>query len=140
MLMVGAAVLAAIVVSSVYLARSTQSYFADVVRLRDLRSSSADMMLLLRAAEAGQRGFLLSRDQEFLEPYLAATERVAASRSRFQKAYDGQTAVHFPVEQFNELLDAKLAEMKRTLDLAEADRFDEAITLVREATGREIMD
>lgn len=140
MLIVGAAVLAAIVVSSVYLARSTQSYFADVVRLRDLRSSAADMMLLLRAAEAGQRGFLLSRDREFLEPYLAATERVAASRSRFQKAYDGQTAVHFPAEQFNELLDAKLAEMKHTLDLAEADRFDEAITLVREATGREIMD
>ncbi len=46
-------------ISSVYLARSTQSYFSDVVRLRDLRSSAADMMLLLRAAEAGQRGYLL---------------------------------------------------------------------------------
>lgn len=140
MLLIGAAVLAAIVISSVYLARSTQSYFSDVVRLRDLRSSAADMMLLLRAAEAGQRGYLLSRDREFLDPYIAATERVGASRARLQKAYDGQKAVHFPLAQFNELLDAKIAEMKGTIDLAEAGRFDDAITQVREATGREIMD
>lgn len=140
MLMIGAAVLAAIVTSSFYLARSTQSYFGDVVRLRDLRSASADMMLFLRAAEAGQRGYLLSRDHEFLEPYIAATDRMAKQRDRLMETYQRQNAVVFPFEQFNTLLDAKLAEMKETVDLAQAGQFDEAVGLVRAATGRELMD
>lgn len=140
MLLIGAAVLAAIVISSVYLARSTQSYFGDVIRLRDLRSSAADMMLLLRAAESGQRGYLLSRDRQFLEPYIAATQRVTASRDRLKSAYDQQLAVDFPMDRFNELLDAKLAEMKGTIDLAEEGRFDAAVTRVQDANGREIMD
>lgn len=140
MLIVGAAVLAAIVLSSVYLARATQSYFGDVVRLRQLRSASADMMLYLRAAEAGQRGYLLTRDRDFLEPYLLATERMEQQRARLTETYKAQNAVSFPFDEFNRLLDAKLAEMRETVDLAEANRFDEAIAKVRDTTGRELMD
>lgn len=140
MLIVGAAVLTAIVLSSFYLARSTQTYFGDVVRLRQLRSASADMMLYLRAAEAGQRGYLLTQDKEFLDPYLAATERMAEQRDRLAKTYQDQNAVTFPLDEFNRLLDAKLAEMRQTVSLAEANRFDEAIAKVRDATGRELMD
>ncbi|MFD1745225.1 ATP-binding protein [Rhizobium helianthi] len=140
MLMIGAAVLAAIVTSSFYLARSTQSYFGDVVRLRDLRSASADMLLFLRGAEAGQRGYLLSRDREFLDPYIAATDRMAKQRDQLMKAYDGQDAIVFPIDQFNRLLDAKLMEMKQTVDLAQSGHFEDAVALVRAATGRELMD
>ncbi len=43
---------------------------------------------------------------------------------------NGQKAVHFPLAQFNDLLDAKLAEMKVTIDLAEAGRFDDALYAV----------
>ena len=140
MMMIGAALLAAIVLSSVVLTRMTQSYFGDVVRMRELRASASDMMLYLRAAEAGQRGFLLSADREFLDPYIAATNNMADQRDRLRNAVENQSFVIFPFEQFNTLLDRKLAEMKSTIDLAEAGRFEEAIRLVRNATGRKIMD
>jgi signal transduction histidine kinase len=140
MMLIGAAVLAAIVVSSVVLTRMTQTYFGDVVRMREMRAASADMMLYLRAAEAGQRGYLLSADREFLDPYIAATENMSRQRDRLRAALETQAFIAFPFEQFNTLLDRKLAEMKKTVDLAEAGRFGEAITLVRDATGREIMD
>jgi signal transduction histidine kinase len=139
-MLIGAAVLAAIVISSVVLTRMTQSYFGDVVRMREMRAASADMMLYLRAAEAGQRGYLLTADREFLDPYIAATENMSKQRDRLRAALEGQAFIAFPFEQFNTLLDRKLAEMKSTLDFAEAGRFDEAIQLVRDATGREIMD
>ncbi|MBT9369340.1 ATP-binding protein [Rhizobium sp. CSW-27] len=140
MLLVGAGVLAAIVIASVILSRMTQSYFDDVVKLRDLRSASSDMMLYLRAAEAGQRGYLLTRDDEFLAPYTAATQGMARQRERLHRSYSNQSAVAFPMAQFESLLDRKLEEMKSTVELAREGRFDEANDIVRNESGREIMD
>lgn len=140
MLLVGAGVLAAIVIASVVLSRMTQSYFNDVVKLRDLRSASSDMMLYLRAAEAGQRGYLLTRDDAFLAPYTAATQGMARQRERLQLSYANQSAVTFPMDQFEALLDRKLEEMKGTVALAQQGRFDEASDIVRNASGKEIMD
>ena len=140
MLMVGAAVLAGIVIASVVLSRMTQSYFDEVIKLRELRAASSDMILYLRAAESGQRGYLLSGDKQFLRPYIAATQGMERQRSRLTQTYENQTVISFPIEQFNVLLERKLDELKSTVALADAGKFDQAIDIVRKATGREIMD
>lgn len=140
MLLVGAAVLSAIVVSSVILARTTQSYFGEVVRLRELRAASSDMMLYLRAAESGQRGYLLTRDRAFLDPYTAAAGGMQKQRERLQDAYAQQTAVSFPIDQLNTLLDSKLAELRETVAMAERGEFAQAVAIVSASSGREIMD
>ena len=51
MLLIGAAILVGIVLSSLFQARMTQSYFTTVVELRNARAASADMLVLLQAAE-----------------------------------------------------------------------------------------
>ncbi|MGF9692130.1 ATP-binding protein [Rhizobium sp. 0TCS1.26] len=140
MLMVGAAVLAGIVIASVVLSRMTQSYFDEVIKLRELRAASSDMILYLRAAESGQRGYLLSGDKQFLRPYIAATQGMERQRSRLTQTYENQTVISFHIEQFNVLLERKLDELKSTVALADAGKFDQAIDIVRKATGREIMD
>ncbi|WP_377296617.1 ATP-binding protein [Rhizobium sp. SGZ-381] len=140
MLIIGAAVLAAIVVSSVVLSRMTQTYFDDVVRLRALRSAAADTMLYLRSAEAGQRGYLITGDESFLKPYTAATEGMAEQRERLEKAYTAQTAVRFSMDEFDALLAEKLNEMKSTVDLATSGKFDAAIDIVRDARGQKMME
>ncbi|MDO1582029.1 sensor histidine kinase [Rhizobium oryzicola] len=140
MLTIGAIVLAAIVISSVVIARMTQSFFNDVVQLRELRSASADMLLYLRAAEAGQRGYLLSGDKQYLDPYIAATQRMQQQRERLRGIYGSQSFVQFPIDNFEKLLDAKLAEMKSTVDLAEQGKFDQGIDIFRSSAGRQIMD
>lgn len=140
MLMIGAAVLAAIVISSVVLSRMTQTYFDDVVRLRALRSAAADTLLYLRSAEAGQRGYLITGDESFLKPYTAAAQGMADQRQRLEQAYAGQTAVRFSMDEFDALLAAKVKELKSTVDLATSGRFDDAINIVRNAEGRQLMD
>jgi signal transduction histidine kinase len=140
MLMVGAAVLAGIVIASVVLSRMTQSYFDEVIKLRELRAASSDVILYLRAAESGQRGYLLSGDKQFLRPYIAAAQGMERQRSRLTQTYESQTVISFPIQQFNVLLERKLDELKSTVALADAGDFDQAIDIVRKATGREIMD
>lgn len=85
MLLVGGAILLAIVLSSFLLARTTQVYFEDVVKLRELRSAAADMQLFLRAAESGQRGFVLTQDSEFLIPYTTASTVIPRLRERLKR-------------------------------------------------------
>lgn len=86
MLLVGCALLVAIVGSSFFLARSTQTYFQGVAKLRDVRTGAADLVLYLRAAESGQRGYLLSEDETFLKPYQAALAGLPKVVDRFKQA------------------------------------------------------
>ena len=140
MLLIGSIILVGIVLSSFFLARMTQTYFQDVVKLRDVRSASADMLLYLRAAEAGQRGYLLTRDAEFLTPYTTAVREIPRLMQRFEAAAQAQDVMQVPVEDFKRLLDDKLEEMKGTVELGRSGDFDNAVTTVRNSYGRRVME
>lgn len=69
MLLIGAGLLVAIVLSSFFLASMTRTYFDEVTKLRAVRSVAGDMLVLLNSAESSQRGYLLVQNEAFLEPY-----------------------------------------------------------------------
>lgn len=140
MLVVGCAILVAIVLSSFFLARMTQSYFQDVVKLRDVRGAAADLILNLRAAESGQRGYLLSQNVAFLEPYTNAINSLPSIRERFQAAVKAQGSIQVPMDQLDSLLNEKLEEMDGTIDLGRKGDFVGAVAIIKGAYGRRIME
>ncbi|WP_105427127.1 sensor histidine kinase [Neorhizobium tomejilense] len=140
MLLVGGGVLVAIVLSSFFLARTTQAYFQDVVKLRELRSAAADMQLFLRAAESGQRGFVLTQDSEFLMPYTTASAVIPRLRERLKKAADDLDTVPVPFAQLGPLIDDKLAEMQSTVAMVQKGNAVGAIEVIRGAYGRQLME
>lgn len=140
MLLVGGAILLAIVLSSFLLARTTQVYFEDVVKLRELRSAAADMQLFLRAAESGQRGFVLTQDSEFLIPYTTASTVIPRLRERLKRAAGKLDAVHVPFAELNPLIDDKLAEMQSTVEMVQKGNAIGAIEVIRGAYGRQLME
>ncbi|MCQ1571136.1 sensor histidine kinase [Neorhizobium galegae] len=140
MLLVGGGVLVAIVLSSFFLARTTQVYFQDVVKLRELRSAAADMQLFLRAAESGQRGFVLTQDAEFLKPYTTANAVIPRLRERLKTAADNLDAVRVPFAELDPLIDDKLAEMQSTVEMVQKGNAVGAIEVIRGAYGRQLME
>ncbi|WP_080719203.1 sensor histidine kinase [Neorhizobium galegae] len=140
MLLVGGAILLAIVLSSFLLARTTQVYFEDVVKLRELRSAAADMQLFLRAAESGQRGFVLTQDAEFLIPYTTASAVIPRLRERLKTAAGKLDAVHVPFAELDPLIDDKLAEMQSTVEMVQKGNAVGAIEVIRGAYGRQLME
>ncbi|CDZ53913.1 sensor histidine kinase [Neorhizobium galegae] len=140
MLLVGGAILLAIVLSSFFLARTTQVYFQDVVKLRELRSAAADMQLFLRAAESGQRGFVLTQDAEFLIPYTTASTVIPRLRERLKRAAGNLDAMHVPFAQLDPLIDDKLAEMQSTVEMVQKGNAIGAIEVIRGAYGRQLME
>lgn len=59
-----------------YIAFRADETFRLIVEEREMRRNAADLLSALQDTEVGQRGFLVTRDPEFLEPYSAARTQV----------------------------------------------------------------
>jgi adenylate cyclase len=115
----------------------------DDARLRhslQIEVALSDVLSTLQDAEIGQRGYLLTNDPAFLEPFRRANERVAG-----QFALLGQSVAGQPEQArlFTELR-ALAAEAQRvqvdTLAAYDRDDIQGALDLVRARTGKALMD
>lgn len=91
-------------------------------------------------AETGQRGFLLTGDTTFLAPY---DDGINTIRQRLASAHllmaDNQSQLG-RLQVLRDLIDHKLAELARTIDLARGGDFETARNMVREGGGKALMD
>lgn len=139
MLIVGAALLLGIVLSSFFLAQKTRTYFDEVTKLRSARSAAADLLLLLQTAETGQRGYLLVQQPIFLDPYRKSLAALPQQLDKLSQAAAAQSTVVIPMDDIRRLIAEKLIEMQRTLNLAQSGDVAGALIIVRDQTGLDMM-
>src|SRR5690606_14626282 len=140
MLLIGAAILVGIVLSSFYQARMVEEYFTRVVVLRDARSASADMYGLVQAAETGQRGYLLTQNEKFLEPYQEALTDLEERMEGLEASLEKEATYSSLLPRIRQLVEEKLGELKQTLDMAKAGDVSGAIAIVEADYGRQVME
>ena len=63
-------------IAALLLAGRARETAADVTHTIEVRSELLTILNLLQGAEAGQRGYLLTRDEQYLEPYTAAHRQI----------------------------------------------------------------
>ncbi|MFN7025430.1 MAG: sensor histidine kinase [Pseudorhizobium sp.] len=140
MLLIGAAILVGIVLSSLFQARMTQSYSEEVVELRNARTASSNLFALIQAAETGQRGFLLTQNENFLDPYHRSIDEVVASMDRLEAALREEETYAETLPRIRFLVEEKLSELRQTVELAQGGNFPGAIDVVRADYGRQVME
>jgi signal transduction histidine kinase len=114
-------------------AASMASLIAAEKELLELRARMVD-------AETSQRGYLLSGDPEYLEPYLQALPLIPALVARL-RVLVGVDAEMLPgVNVLESLSNRKLAKMQETILLAERNLRSDAIAIVRTREARTLMD
>ena len=109
-------------------------------QVRRVQLATETLLSTLKDAETGQRGFLLTGDPAYLEPYDAARQRLDADLTRLEQAPlpgNGRTAV---IGRMRELATAKLAELGQTVELGRAGQTGAALDIVRTNRGKEVMD
>ena len=99
-----------------------------------------ELLSQMKDAETGQRGYLLTGEERYLEPYKTAIVSVNGEIKQLR-----QLTANYPnqLRQLDALESAiknKLAELKGTIDLRKAQGFEAAIPLVRTDLGRKLMD
>jgi|GEM_PF-1453805 len=111
-----------------------------VARTIQVMETSEQLLSLLKDAENGERGYLLTQKKLYLEPYENAKARIG----RLQDSLVLLTREN-PIQQrrladLSRLIDRKLDEIAATITLFEHRSSDEALTFFNEGEGRHVMD
>lgn len=140
MMIAGVSLLLAIVASALVLMNNTRQSFNVLVNERDVRSAASDLFSLLQDAESGQRGYLLTGDASFLAPYQDATKQVPPAIDRLLDLTANGANYRALTAPIKDQVHAKLNELASTIKLVEQDKKPEAMEIVRNGFGQNLMD
>ena len=100
---------------------------------------AGELLSALRDAETGQRGYLLTGDKAFLEPYLAVRDRISGQLVELRRI-TLVSAAQEHLDALAPLVDAKLAHMSHAIELRRNHDVTAALASVRGGQGRQLMD
>ncbi len=128
------------VAASLYLVRTVDSQLADIAKTYEIRGEARELMLAIVDAETGQRGYLITRDEAYLAPYNAAVGDLSHTYQNLLALIGDNPTQRARIEALVPDLDAKRAEMARTIELMSSGQSAEALALLRSDTGLQLMD
>ena len=136
----GAALLVALGVAlSFWSFRQIREAAEDRAHIGLVIKSAGDLLSALKDAETGQRGFLLTGDDAFLEPYGTVRDRIGVQVEEL-----GQlvliSAAHKHLDAMAPLVSAKMAELSRTIELRRNHDMTAAVAIVGGGRGKRLMD
>jgi len=91
-------------------------------------------------AETGQRGYLLTGDDAYLEPYRAAIKSIDQKIGDLNSLTSDNPNQQKRIQILEALVGKKLAELQRTIDLGKNEGLAAANRVVLEGSGKEAMD
>ncbi len=93
----------------------------------------------IKDAETGQRGYLLTGEERYLEPYHSAIDRVNVQVARLQQLIvDKQQQQR--TRDLKIAIDSKLAELEETINVRRKKNLAEALGQIKTDRGKQIMD
>jgi PAS domain S-box-containing protein len=113
---------------------------ADAAETREIVAACDRVLSSVIDAETGQRGFLLTGETRYLEPYNRAVQTLPneiAGLKRYLAARPGEAAA---AAQLNTLVDQKLNELRQTIDLRRTEGATPALAVVLGDQGKRSMD
>ena len=94
----------------------------------------------MQDAETGQRGFLLTNNDRYLEPYNAALAAVRQRLEDIARLTSDSPAQQARLPRLRLLIDSKLADLSETIELRRTRGFDAALAVVVSGRGKADMD
>ena len=129
-----------IVGATFWLVELAQNYSDSVNYARQQRGAIIDLRGEVQDAETGQRGYLLTSNQDYLAPYLSASAKFPGQLNRVRSLLAADPDTKGDVDRLASVLTDKMAELDRTIELDRAGKHDEAIAIVKTNLGRNLMD
>ncbi|HEY2395236.1 MAG TPA: response regulator [Rudaea sp.] len=94
----------------------------------------------LTDAETGQRGYLLTGEQTYLDPYNRARSQLAGSLATLRDLVKGNAQSLARADRIASLSEEKIDELKVTIELRRAGKSEQALALVETDRGKNLMD
>src|ERR1700733_11797900 len=113
---------------------------ALVVHSGDTLTALEDVLSTVKDAETGQRGYLLTGNESYLQPYSAAAQEMGARLDALQRLTLDNPTQQDRLGSLKQHIGAKLAELKQTIDLRQTQGQAAALTVVQSDRGKQDMD
>ena len=97
-----------------------------VVHTYEAIDTTKDVLIALDDAETGQRGYLVSGDRRYLQPYEKAMERLHTLLSDLSNRISDNSAQVARVQSLKGLIDQKLVELSHSISLHDEKSADAA--------------
>lgn len=112
----------------------------EIQRSFEYQREIEELGALLRDAETGQRGYLISGDPNFLQPYEQARASLDEQITRVERRTSASGPNRSDLERLKLLITAKFAEMQAVIEVRDRAGAAAAARLLAEGTGKRLMD
>ncbi|MFT3692520.1 MAG: response regulator [Kofleriaceae bacterium] len=141
-----AAIIAALVAAAIIAGLSwrsliTRSAAADAVHHTEQVEAELNAIVSsITDAETGQRGFLLTGAERYLEPYTQARQKLPGQLSTLRQLTSDSAEQQGRLNELEPVVTTKLEELNETITLEREKHHDQALELVRTDKGKNTMD
>jgi CHASE3 domain sensor protein len=100
----------------------------------------AEVLNVLQDAETGGRGYIITGDESFLEPYQHADTEIVAVVNDLRALIADNPAQQKRIAQAEPIITAKLSLTKRTIEMRKAREIEAVTKFVQTGEGQKLMD
>ncbi len=111
-----------------------------VTRTNEVLNLLDDTLVSINDAETSQRGYLLTGDLQYLEPYNASITILPQYLDNLRNLTSDYSSQQQRLKTLSALLNTKLAELKETINLRQTVSLEAALQVVRTNVGKQTMD
>ncbi|TCM16158.1 signal transduction histidine kinase [Novosphingobium sp. PhB165] len=111
-----------------------------IAHSHDVIASLDELLSVIQDAETGQRGYLLTGNEEYLAPYTAAVTRLGSKFDAIGALTRDNPSQQARLATLRRHTDSKLAELGQTIDLRRQQGRDAALAVVSTDRGKIEMD
>ncbi len=104
--------------------------------LTDLES----LVSTLKDAETGQRGYLITLDESYLEPYRKALGELGHRRAELRQLIADNQPQAERLQSLDPIIDRRMEVLERNIKIRQTDKFDAVQQAVIEGGGKQMMD
>ena len=112
----------------------------QVALAEDIIADSNALMSSLKDAETGQRGFLLTGEDQYLDPYRRAVVELPTILVDLRRATAARADQVQRISKLSPMVKDKLDELKQTIDLRQHNDVQGALAVVMSQRGKIVMD
>ncbi len=112
----------------------------SVTHTHAVLASVSDLLSLMKDAETGQRGFVITGAESFLEPHRAALEALPAEIKNLRTLTADNPHQQKRLDQAEKLINAKITELKRTIQIRHDEGFAPTAKIITAGFGKKLMD
>jgi PAS domain S-box-containing protein len=107
---------------------------------RQIQDTTNELLSLVKDAETGQRGFIITGRESYLEPYNKATAAVPGLFQKFEETSRDQPDQRERVKALRPVVEEKLRELAQTVLLRRTQGLDPVREIVETDLGKNLMD